>query len=82
METMLATNELAKTYYDSYHDYPDILCGSTLTADSTYASSSSINSESEDKGFRCTVGDFWFADPFCKSVVTDPSFECYPKDNW
>ena len=73
MESMLTTNEMAKTYYDSYHDYPDILCGSNLKSE---------NPDSKPDERRCTGSDFWFSDPFCKSVVTDPAFECYPSENW
>lgn len=79
MEMMLTTNEMAKTYYDSYHDYPDILCGSTLKSDKQ---ENPVKTDNSDEGSRCTVSDFWFTDPFCQSVVKDPPMECYPSDNW
>ena len=72
MESILSTNEAAKTYYDAHHhSYPDILCGSILKSDTD----SKSGRTDRDNGLRCSVSDFWFTDPFCKSVVTNPEMK-------
>jgi hypothetical protein len=81
MESILSTNDVARSFYDNYHDYPDLLCGSALKSDPGLRSGKA-NGSVKDRGIRCSVSDFWFADPFCKSVVKDPSIECYPSENW
>ena len=85
MESILTTNDVAKNYYyGNYHDYPDILCGSTLTPDPSLKSSKAKQSGDKDQvvGVRCSASEFWFTDQFCTSVVKDPEMDCYPTDSW
>jgi hypothetical protein len=82
MESILTTNDLAKNYYGNYHEYPDILCGSTLKPDPSLKSAKAEQSDDDEIAVRCSASDFWFTDPFCSSVVKDPEMDCYPIENW